>query len=60
VKAAILDTDILSYVLNRKHPEVDATARQYLRVFRYFSVSTITLAESIQGIVNKPRRSQEL
>lgn len=60
MKIAILDTDILSYVLDRKHSEVTAQARQYLRVFRRFSVSTLTLAESIQGIVKKPRYPDEL
>ena len=60
MKLALLDTDILSYALDRKHPEVSAKARQYLRVFGRFSVSTITLGESIQGIVKKPRYPDEL
>lgn len=60
MKLAILDTDILSYVLDRKYPEVSAKARQYLRVFRRFSISMLTLAESIQGIVKKPRYPQGL
>lgn len=60
MKAALLDTDMLSYVLDRKYPEVNEKARQYLRVFRCFSISTITLAESIKGLVNKPRHPQGL
>ena len=60
MKAAILDTDTLSFVLDRKYPEVSSTARQYMRVFHAFSISSLTLADSIQGIVNKPRRPQEL
>ncbi len=46
---AILDTDTLSYVLGRRYPEVDATAHQYLRVFRYFSVSAATITEVVRG-----------
>jgi tRNA(fMet)-specific endonuclease VapC len=49
VKQAILDTDTLSYVLDRRFPEVTATARQYLRVFRYLSVSAATIAEVVRG-----------
>ncbi len=46
---ALLDTDTLSYVLDKRYAEVDTIARQYLRVFHYFSVSAATIAESIRG-----------
>jgi len=49
VKRSLLDTDILSYALNRRYPEVDQVARQYLRVFRFFSVSSATIAEVVRG-----------
>ncbi len=39
MKEAILDTDVLSYVLAHRHPDVTAKANQYLRVFRSFSVA---------------------
>jgi len=50
VKQAILDTDILSYVFDGRYPEVDAQARQYLRVFRYFSISAVTVSEVMEGL----------
>lgn len=46
---AILDTDILSYVLGGRYQEVEAASRQYLRVFRYFSVSAVTISEVVRG-----------
>jgi tRNA(fMet)-specific endonuclease VapC len=49
----ILDTDTLSYILDRRHPEVVQTARQYLRVFRYFSISSVTVEEAISGYVGQ-------
>lgn len=50
---AILDTDILSYVLDQRYPEVIETSRQYLRIFRYFSVSSVTVEESVSGYVGQ-------
>jgi tRNA(fMet)-specific endonuclease VapC len=60
LRAAILDTDILSYVTDKRYPEVDATARQYLKVFRCFSVAAVTVSEMIKGITRKPDHSLEL
>jgi tRNA(fMet)-specific endonuclease VapC len=60
LKAAVLDTDILSYVLDRRYPGVDAIARQYLKVFRHFSVSSISVAEMVKGIARKPDHAKEL
>lgn len=48
---AILDTDILSYVLDQRFSEVVETSKQYLRVFRYFSISAVTVEESVSGYV---------
>lgn len=50
MKQAILDTDILSYIIDRRHPEVAATAQQYIRVFRYFSLSSISVTEIVKGM----------
>jgi tRNA(fMet)-specific endonuclease VapC len=49
VKQSILDTDILSYLIDRRYPDVVATAEQYFRVFRYFTVSVISVSEIIKG-----------
>jgi len=49
MRQSILDTDTLSYVLDRRYTEVTTTARQYLKVFRYFSVSAATIAEVVRG-----------
>lgn len=50
MRQALLDTDILSYVIDDRYPEVTAQARQYFRVFRYFSVSAITVCEVVEGL----------
>jgi tRNA(fMet)-specific endonuclease VapC len=50
MRQAILDTDILSYITDQRYVEVSARARQYYRVFRYFSVSAITIAEVVEGL----------
>jgi predicted nucleic acid-binding protein len=49
MRQAVLDTDILSYLIDERYPEVVATARQYFRVFRYFTVSVVSVAEIIKG-----------
>ena len=50
MKQAILDTDILAYILESRYQEVNAHTKQYLRVFRYFSVSVITVCEIVEGL----------
>lgn len=60
MKAAILDTDILSYVIGRRYPEVSAKAQQYFRVFRQLSVSSVTVAEIVKGIARKPDHEADL
>ena len=52
MKQVMLDTDILSYITGDRYPKVTATAKQYFRVFRYFSVSSITVCEAVQGFAN--------
>jgi tRNA(fMet)-specific endonuclease VapC len=49
VKQAILDTDILSYLIDERFSDVVATGAQYYRVFRYSTVSVITVAEIVKG-----------
>jgi len=49
LKQAILDTDTLSYVIDGRYPEVTAQAKQYLRVFHYFSISVVSVCEIIEG-----------
>jgi len=49
MRQVVLDTDPLSYILNRRHPEVLSTGDQYIRVFRYFTVSAVTISEIVEG-----------
>src|SRR5580658_9003032 len=50
MRQALLDTDSLSYIVELRFPEVVESAKQYLRVFRYFSVCAVTIAEVIEGL----------
>jgi tRNA(fMet)-specific endonuclease VapC len=50
LKHSLLDTDTLSYVLSSGHDNVKLNARQYLRVFRRYTISTVTVAEIIRGL----------
>ncbi|MHB8636060.1 MAG: PIN domain-containing protein [Fimbriimonadaceae bacterium] len=50
MREAVLDTDILSYIVDRRYPDVVATASQYARAFGYFSVSVVTIAETVEGL----------
>lgn len=50
MRGVALDTDILSYIIDRRYLEVVATANQYARVFKYFSVSVVTIAETVEGL----------
>lgn len=60
MKASLLDTDTLSYLLDRRYTEVNETARQYLRVYRRLSVSSITVAEMVKGITRRPGHVEQL
>ena len=53
MRKAVLDTDTLSYVINARDPEVGAISRQYLRVFRRFTVSALSIAEIVEGLEAK-------
>ncbi len=50
MRQALLDTDILSYIIDRRYPEVVEAAKQYARVFRYYSVSVVTISEVVAGL----------
>jgi len=50
MRKSLIDTDTLSYVINRRYPEVESTAAQYLRIFRNFSVSAVTISEIVEGL----------
>jgi len=50
MRRAVLDTDTLSFIIDERYPEVLETSRQYLRVFRYFSFSSITVTEVLKGM----------
>ncbi len=46
---ALLDTDILSEVLKGRDPQVQRTAQQYLSIFGRLTISSVTIAEIVQG-----------
>jgi tRNA(fMet)-specific endonuclease VapC len=50
MKQAVIDTDILSYIIDRRYPEVVEIAKQYARIFGYFSVSVVTICEIVEGL----------
>ena len=50
MRQSVLDTDILSYITDQRYPEVSARAQQYYRVFRYFTISAITVSEVVEGL----------
>jgi len=50
VNRAVFDTDALSYILDRRDPEVSDRARQYIRVFNRFTISSVTIAEVVSGL----------
>jgi len=52
MRQVVLDTDTLSYKTSNQYSEVSETAQQYYRVFRYFSVTSITVCEAVQGFAN--------
>jgi len=50
MRPVLLDTDILSYLGDGRHEDVAAKAGQYYRIFRYFTVSSLTVCEVVQGL----------
>lgn len=59
MEKTILDTDIFSEVLKRKHPNVVRTAKQYFEEFGYYSISTITVLEIVKGF-HKVNREESI
>jgi len=49
MKRMLLDTDIFSEVLKKKHPQVVIKAKQYHQQFGRYTISTITLLEIVKG-----------
>lgn len=49
MERAVLDTDTFSYITGQRHPAIIAAARQYERVFRYFTITAITVSEVLAG-----------
>ena len=50
---ALLDTDMVSEVLKRKHPSVRRNASAYLRQYHQFAFSAITRYEALRGFKQK-------
>lgn len=51
MREAILDSDMLSYVMDQRDPIVSAISRQYLRSHGHFTTTVLTMAEIIEGLV---------
>jgi tRNA(fMet)-specific endonuclease VapC len=49
MEKTLLDTDIFSEVLKKKHPQVVATATRYREQFGQYTISTITVLEIVKG-----------
>ncbi len=65
----LLDTDTFACILQDRYPEVTTLASHYIREFRYFTVSVITVSEIVEcletiqseeAVVNFLRRSEGL
>ena len=50
MEPALLDTDTLSEIMKGVDPQVQANARRYLIVFRYFTFSIMTRYEILRGL----------
>ena len=59
MRDVLLDTDILSEVLKRKHPRVNLRSSAYLASHQEFSFSAITRYEILRGLLHK-RAAQQL
>jgi len=49
VEKTLLDTDIFSEVLKKKHSNVIKVAQHYYKQFRHYTISTITVLEIVKG-----------
>ena len=56
---ALLDTDILSEIMRAKNPRISEKARSYRDEYGRFTVSVVTIAEVVKGLV-KARREPML
>ena len=61
MERTLLDTDMLSEVLKRKHQHVVAVAQAYHQQFGHYTTSTITILEIVKGFhkVNRESEIQE-
>ena len=57
MKRTLLDTDIFSEILKRKHPQVIAIAQQYRHEMGVYTLSTITVLEIVKGLHKVGRES---
>jgi tRNA(fMet)-specific endonuclease VapC len=55
MKQALFDTDTFSYIFDRRYPEVLKKSQQYVRVFRYYSISVITVTEILHGLRSRQK-----
>ena len=49
MRKTLLDTDIFSEILKKKHLNVNRIAQQYYQQFGYYTISTITVMEIVKG-----------
>jgi tRNA(fMet)-specific endonuclease VapC len=59
MEKTLLDTDIFSEILKKKHHQVITLAQQYHAQFERYMVSTITILEVVKGF-HKVRREEEI
>jgi tRNA(fMet)-specific endonuclease VapC len=59
MEKALLDTDIFSEILKKKHVNIVSRAEQYKMLFGHYIISTITILEIVKGF-HKVRREEKL
>ncbi|MEM7532933.1 MAG: PIN domain-containing protein [Chloroflexota bacterium] len=59
MKQTLLDTDIFSEILKKKHAQVVDTSQQYLQQYKMYTISTITVMEIVKGL-HKVRREDAI
>lgn len=55
MRQVVIDTDILSEIMEGKNAAVLEFSRQYYRVFRRYTISAVTLLEIQTGLVYDPK-----
>ena len=60
MEKVLLDTDIFSEILKRKHPQVIKMAQKYHSIFGRYTISMITVMEIVKGFhkINREDRIQ--